>query len=62
MPARDPGTQHGNSLSNMISRAGEGPGLQVFPGSVPEVAPVSGTGRGLGCGGLLVDLALLTMA
>jgi hypothetical protein len=43
-----------NNYSQMISRAGEGPGLQVFPGSVPEVAQVrtQGCRRTLGLSAL----------
>lgn len=36
----DPGNQLSACSGRMISRAGEGPGLQVFPGSVPEVTQV----------------------
>ena len=48
--AHGAGKKHWNKLSQMISRAGEGPGLQIYPGSVPEVAPVSQRGGfGLCC-------------
>ena len=52
--------RHTNNLAQTVSRAGEGPGLQVFPDSVQVVAPVSGWGlrwwsllslRGLRSGG-----------
>lgn len=39
---------YGRTTKN-ISRAGEGPGMQVFPASVPEVAPVSMDKAGGSC-------------